>query len=347
MGNVAIEGNYPTISRQRTGLFSFDMALRDGGKLGVPMRTLMEMYGYPNVGKSSLSYYLAGKLTGEGKVGLLDLEMCDREYVRKCLETSGLDGAVNILSTTDDKGNFLSHENLLLENSRQLYNEDYGVTILDSVGHITPNVEQEVFIKEKEKELGQAFMGKRAKLVGQYCRAIQAALRNKKRPSLAIVINHVHKVMGGVGHSTAGGEVLKYTAAERIMLWPGTTYYLNDDKDDPTEVLGFLVRGQVEKLRYGGRGRKFQFYIVPGYGVHEGATAMFDCLEYGFAESKATVKIGDTSFGYLKATLLTAAAEGNTRKFVGFQEELEKQEESMILDKLEAGNGDKEDTNAD
>lgn len=347
MGNVNVVGNYPSLARYRTGLFSLDMALRDGAKVGVPMRTIMELYGYTNVGKSTLSYYLAGKLTGEGNVSICDVEYCDRDYVAKCMETSGLQGEVKLIDTHDDKGKPRSHEEMLRENAVDLYDDDFGASILDSIGLVTPNVEMDVILNPKEKELGQAFMGKRAKLIGQYSRALQAALRNKQRPSLGILISHVHSVMGGRGHVSAGGETKGFAAATRIMMWPEKTYFPRnkDGTDDTNNVLGFLVAGQVEKLRYGGRGRKFRFYIVPGYGVHEGASAMFDCLEYGFAESKATVKIGDKSFGYLSATLLSAAAEGNTRKFTAFQEELAIQEESMVLDRLEEGNGDSDQDN--
>lgn len=334
---VEVLGTYPTIKRKRTGLFSLDMALRNRSDVGVPLRTVLELYGYTNVGKSTLSYYLAGKMTGEGNVSICDLEMCDRDYVKGCMEIVGLNGAVNIMASTDEKGTPLSHEYLLLENARHLYNEEYGASILDSVGHVTPNVEQDVVLNLKEKELGQAFMGKRAKLVSQYARALQAALRNKQRPSLAIVINHVHSVLGGFGHVTAGGENLKFTAASRIMLWPQETYWADEKtKQDP---IGFRVSGQVEKLRYGGRGRKFSFYIVPGYGVHEGASALFDCLDYGWAESKSVVKIGESKFGYLRADLLMAAASGNTRKFNAFQEEIANREDELLMGLVGAGNG--------
>lgn len=336
---VEILGTYPTLVRGRTGLFSLDMAMRDRNKIGIPMRTIMELYGYTNAGKSTLAYYLSGKLTGEGNVSVCDLEFCDREYVSSCLSTAGMNGSVKILSPTDEKGKPLSHENMLLETARDLYDEEFGATILDSVGGIVPNVEQDVLLNSKEKELGQAFMGKRAKLVGQFARAVTAALRNKERPSLAIVINHLHQNIGSHGHTTAGGENLKYLAASRVMIWPGETIYSDSEKSD---VFGFLVRGQIEKLRYGSRGRSFQFYIVPGYGVHEGASALYDCLEYGLAESKSVVKIGDKSFGYLKANLLKLAAEGNTRRFEAFQEELLNHEKKIIQEAITDGGQDVE-----
>lgn len=341
MNNVSVEGNYPTLTRQRTGLFSLDMALRDGGKIGIPLRTILELYGYPNCGKSTLAYYLSGKITGKGRVSNCDVEFCDREYVATCLQNAGMEGTVKLIDPTDSKGKPRFHEDMLAENARDLYDEEYGASILDSIGLVMPNVEMDVVLNPKEEDLGQAFMGKRAKLIGQYSRALQLALRNKQRPSLGIIISHVHGIMGGHGHTSAGGETKGYAAAVRIMLWPQETYWADEKtKQDP---IGFRVSGQIEKLRYGGRGRKFSFYIVPGYGVHEGASALFDCLDYGWADSKTIVKIGERKFGYLRADLLMAAADGNTRRFNAFQEEISLRENELITSLVGSGDGENED----
>jgi len=93
-------------------------------------------------------------------------------------------------------------------------------------------------------------MGKRAKLVAQVSRSLTNSVRNKAEPSVAIVINHVHGIMGGRGHTTAGGETLKYLSAIRIMIWPAETFPVSENDTKP---LGFYVNGKIEKLRYGGR----------------------------------------------------------------------------------------------
>jgi len=337
---VDVIGRYPLLERRRTGLFSLDMALRNVDKLGLPLRTITEIYGYTNAGKSTLAYFLAGKVAQENRIAICDLEFCDREYVRVCMEHSGFNGVVALQDFSDDKGKPITHERMLLMTARELHDEGCKAIIMDSIGAVQPNVEKNVLMDDKEKELGQAFMGKRAKLVGQFARALTDALRTKDAASSAFVINHVHSIIGGMGHVTAGGDTLKYMAAVRLMIWPDTTYYV--DPSAPTDVLGFLVSGQVEKLRYGGRGKKFRFYIVPGYGVHTGATAMFDCLKYGLATSDAKVKIGDKSIGYLRADLLKAAAQGNTRKFAQFEEELASAEERILINEVQKGDADED-----
>lgn len=317
---VKVLGNYPTILRRRTGLFSLDVALSSRGELGIPLRTVIEVYGYPNVGKSTLSYYLAGKIAEAGCIALCDLEMMDIDYVARAITNTGFSGDIKVMSVTDDKGKPISHEQMLMEMVGELSEENVGAAILDSIGAVQP-------ISEAEGDFGEAFMGKRAKLVAQLSRASNAALRNKVRPSVELVINHVHSIIGGRGHDTAGGVTLKHIAAARLMLW-SEMIWKKDDKEDAT-ILGFQVKGQVEKLRYGGRGRTFGFYIVPGYGVHAGASAMFDCFDLGLAEKGATVKLDGKSLGYIRKDLLSYAAEGKTRKFAPFIEKLTAYEKKL------------------
>lgn len=316
---VSVLGNYASIVRQRSGLFSLDVALSQRGELGIPMRTLAEIYGYPNVGKSSLSYYLAFALTGKGNAYICDLENADPAYIKFTAEAAGLDGNVKLVDTIDEKGKPISHEDMLAEGLIGFKDDATKALIIDSIGAVTPAA-------EADGDLGDANMGKRAKLVNKVARAMAAIVRNKTQPSIAIAINHVHGVMGGRGHVTPGGETLKYMSAIRIMVWPTET--MTKSEEDPT-ALGFRASGRVEKLRYGGKGREFTFYIVPGYGVHTGATAMFDCFELGLAERGATVKMDGKSYGYLKKDLLAYAAEGKQRKFDPFVEKLKEYEETL------------------
>src|SRR5678815_901328 len=77
------EGNYPTLERVPLGLFSLDLALSSKGDLGLPMRVLTEMYGYTNVGKSTLAYYMLGKVAQHSNtaISIADLEMLDLSLI--------------------------------------------------------------------------------------------------------------------------------------------------------------------------------------------------------------------------------------------------------------------------
>lgn len=317
---MEIVGNYPTIIRQRTGLFSLDVALAKLGDLGIPLRALVEMYGYPGVGKSTLAYYLSGVLAGKKDISLCDLEMLDTSYLPTAIGTS-YSGTIHIADVTDKKGKPIPHEEMLMKLASDLYDPTFGVAMLDSVGGIIP-------IAEAKGDLGEAFMGRRAKLVAQLSRSLIANLRNKEDPAVAFIINHVYAILGaGKGHVSAGGDALKFLAQVRLMLWAREAFTETDGS-----LIGSHVRGQVEKNRYGGKGRKFSYYIIPNYGVHTGASAMFDAIDLGIAERDGSgrVRIGGKSLGYISADLLKAARDGNQRKFDVFEEEIQKYEDAWI-----------------
>lgn len=318
---VNILGKYPVLIRKRTGLFSLDMALRSRGELGFPLRTITELYGRPESGKSTLAYYLAGKITESGKISVCDVDkMMDFGYIQRAVGASGFSGDVHIIDATDEKGKPVSHEKMLMNMIIDLREEETGAAIIDSVGAIQPQVEL-----EENESFGQAFMGKRAKLVAQVARATSGVLRDKERPSIAIAINHYHAVVGGMGHLTPGGETLKHKATTRILIWTDETL-----RDSNKNIQGFVIKGLTEKHTFGGKGKKFTYVVIPDYGVHVGASAMFDCFTYGLAERKARVKVGDRSVGYLNADLMAAAADGNSRKFNVFHEALAEYEEAVM-----------------
>lgn len=232
-----------------------------------------------------------------------------------------------MVDVTDEKGRIRPHERMLMDMAKDLYKEEVAAVVWDSVGATQSMVQQDV-LTDPKAVFGEAFMGKRAKLVGDVALTLRTAMISKETPSIAIAINHVHQVIGGRGHITPGGERLKYLSGVRLMLWSGEVFY-QDDNDPTSPALGFLVKGQVEKLRFGGRGRKFQFYIVPGFGVHTGVSAMFDAFDQGLAERGARVKLDGKSLGYLKKDLLEYAAEGKRRKFYPFEEVMSRYAEQV------------------
>lgn len=315
---LKITGRYPVVNHKRTGLFSLDLAMAQGPLLGYPMRTATELYGYPEVGKSTLAYYLASVLA-EKKVVICDLEFLDTEYIRKIMTNMKFEGEVQIVDRTDAKGKPIPHEKMLQSMIATLYEEGTGVAIWDSLAAVTA-------IGEAEGDLGEANWGKRAKLNNQTARGLAAVLLNKTDESAVIGINHVQGIMGGKGHTTPGGNQFKYIAANRIMMYTEKTWTVSDDDKTP---IGFQVSGKLEKLRFGGKGRTFGFYIVPSYGVHTGVSAMFDCFEYGLAEQGTTVKVDGKSLGYIRKDLLMYAMEGRMRKFTPFLEKIGEYEKKL------------------
>lgn len=317
---VTITGNYPIIERKRTGLFSLDVALSDRGKLGYPMRTITEIFGYAGCGKSTLSYYLAARLSENGRVVICDLEALDRDYIEKTFKTAGFDGEVRLIDVIDEKGKPETHSSMLTNMRNEFFEEGTKAVIWDSIAAVVSD-------EEAKGDFGEANWGRRAKICNQVSRSLESLIKQKSDSGVVFGINHVQQIMGGKGHDTPGGGGFKYASAVRMMLWTAEKFTVSDTDLTP---IGFLVSGKIEKGRYGGAGRKFNVYIIPGYGVHEGATAMFDAIDLGLAERKAVVKMNEKSLGYLNKDLLSYAYNGKKRKFYAFQEEIEKHESEMI-----------------
>jgi hypothetical protein len=112
-----------------------------------------------------------------------------------------------------------------------------------------------------------------------------------------------------------------------MMIWAGETFW--NDTANPEHIIGYCAKGKTEKMRFGGKGREFQYYIVPGFGVHAGATALFDCVELGLVDRGNTLKVDGKSLGYLKKDYLDHANSGKSRKFDVFFELLENYEKNM------------------
>lgn len=307
---VTIEsGDYPEIPRFSTGILSMDVALGKGSQLGAPYRTLYELYGNTHVGKSTLAYYLAGRAAdfmNHHRIAVCDIELLDMEYMKSCVEQSGFNGVVKILDGADAKKKVRDHEDMLMELVEKVRVPDYSAGIFDSVGAYMPTAEFNADFEE-------AVMGVRAKAMAKFSRRSVNMLSNKEQPAILIIVNHVQAVIGGRGHTTPGGDTMKFLGGGRIYLWQKEVIKSDD------EILGYLIEGSVEKLRFGGKGRKFHVINLAGVGISRDLSCLFDCIELGLVRRENTIRIGDKSCGYI-SSFFQAVHNGNKEKFEPFYE---------------------------
>ena len=328
-------GHRTNISRVPLGLFSLDTAVGGkNGKLGVPLRTMIEIAGKNHVGKSTTAYYIAGVLasldTNDGKIEICDLEGLDVDYLRQAIGVSGFKGKVHLIDSVE-KGRSRPHPTMLQESVDNLYKDEHTkVAILDSVGAFVSDA-------ESNGDIGEAFMGRRAFNLAQYARRSVNYLNNKATPANIIFINHTHSVLSGHGNITAGGDTLKYLAAIRLSLWQQEVVKSGED------ILGYRVGGQVEKLRYGGKGKKFSLVIIPEYGVSRELSALYDASDLGLIDRSAVVKVDGKSVGYI-SKLFEAATNGNKTKFEPIFEKLDKYKEEHVLGNTGLYEGDDDST---
>jgi len=320
---LKIEGEYPDLNYAVTGLFSFDRAVGNpfatGAPVGLPLRTIVEIHGRPFSGKSTLAYFLSTSINKKGTIVPADFDGFSLEYLRSVMEGVGFDGTLRLVPEyVKDKPR--PYADMLMDVARALRESEVSAGIFDSVSTYQS-------VHETDSEIAESSMGRRAQEIGQFCRKALSALRDPNvEPKAVFVVNHDYAKIGGRGTATAGGTVLE--AAKNVSIsiargWknPKGVWEEKFIKDDEYERDDFIISGKINKLRFGGAGRKFQLACILGRGIHIGMTAVLDCVHYGLATKEATVKLNGKSMGRIRK-LVEAAASGDDKKFSPFIEAL-------------------------
>jgi len=297
------------IARLRSDLHSVDYALRNRrtGEAGIPMNCIQEWYGYEFTGKSTLTRYLAAKMNPTGHTIIMNVDEAvpDIDYEKHIASLAGFHGTIEFINHLDSKKKPRKHTEMFDEVLDRF--PDVDVAILDSIGAFQGDLETEDGITSGYSE------AKRATNFARAVREIMNVMRMSDTNKMFLFVNHQHQAMGGRGHTTPGGQAIKNAAAVRARFWRKKIH--TDDKD---HILGYMAEGQVEKNRYGGGGDLFRLFFLEGRGLHLGMTAVYDCEYFGLAELGTTVKLNGESHGYINATLLKAALEGDDAPFEPF-----------------------------
>jgi RecA/RadA recombinase len=289
--------------RTKSELYSLDQSI--GG--GFPDNTITEIYGWEYVGKSTLAWYLAGKLAPpQSRIAILAFEPFGQAYIESNLKMAGFGGKVWVVPTLSSKGDPLTHEeriDLLIDAAR----DDSTLTcaVVDTLSAI-------ISTQESEGSVADANMGKRAKLIHSLLRktlALQMTQRVKmKSPFALLACNHLGPILGPVsGATTTGGTAPKKYAATRLRLAVNKRY----------EDGSLWIQGAVEKVRFRGEaGNREAFHVIlkANVGVSPGLTAVRDCVQLGLAsEENGRIIMGGYKFG-----LFTKMLEADEEKLYPF-----------------------------
>jgi len=307
--SIKIVGDPPPIKRLITNCYSLDRAFKNkNGDLGFPYGVAIEIFGPPGCGKSTLSYSLSGILAAHHNknIVLADFEGLDPDFMITVLSKTNFDGTVYYVAKQKD-------EDTLDEMIDRLAEDENAIAIIDSVGAISP-------VSELDGKPGEMSMGRRAKLVAQVSRKSIHLLRDDANKTL-FVINHVHPNLGFAGTTTPGGQTLKYLVSVRIRL----------KQKEKFPDGSYVLEGTIKKNRWGYNDNVFYVFMLAGYGLHRGLTAMYDGMLLGKVKRSKVVKIGDKSFGYLKNIVAEAHA-GNDDFFTPFFEVLNAETEDTGTD---------------
>ena len=185
-----------------TGSIGLDMALGIGG---FPKGRIIEIYGPEASGKTTLALETIkmAQRSPDSYCAIIDAEHAlDISYAQKI----GVDLSRLQISQPDYGEQALEIAEKLIESG------DFDVVVVDSVAALTPK-------SEIDGEMGDASMGKQARMMSQAMRKLVA--KTGKSNTVLIFINQMRDkigVMFGNPETTTGGNALKFYASVRIDI---------------------------------------------------------------------------------------------------------------------------------
>ena len=200
---VVLRAKYITdIPTFPTGSLSLDEKM--GG--GYAWVRIVEVYGPESSGKSTLMLHAIANVQKDDPNNLCALVDSENSFDAKYAERLGVNIDGLLVSQPDSGEHAL---NVMME----LIRNDVKLVVVDSVAALTP---RDMFAGQ----IGDATIGKHARLMSEGIRSLNTLLSKKKATviftnQIRTLIGQAHASMGG---STTGGKALRFYASQRLEL---------------------------------------------------------------------------------------------------------------------------------
>ncbi len=273
------------IASVSTGSIGLDAALGIGG---LPRGRIIEIYGPESSGKTTLSLHSIAEAQKKGGIcAFVDAEHAlDPEYARRI----GVKLEELLISQPDTGEQALEIVESLVRSG------NIDMIVVDSVAALTPK-------DEIEGDMGQAQMGKQARLMSQALRKLTAITAKSK--TIIIFINQIRMQLGvmfGNPETTTGGKALKFYTSVRLDIRRIASIKKGE------EVVGGRVRVKVVKNKVAAPFKTTEFDLLYNEGISREGELIALGEKYEIVEKSGnTYKFGDQKL---------AVGYDNTRTFL-------------------------------
>ncbi len=269
------EAQHLAVDSIPTGSIALDIALGVGG---IPRGRVTEIYGPESSGKTTICQHVIAEAQKRGGLcAFVDMEHAiDPVYAEKL----GVDVENLYIAQPDSGEQALEIAEALVRSGAM------DVVVVDSVAALVPQA-------ELEGDMGDAHMGRQARLMSKAMRKLSGAI--KQTNTAMIFTNQLRMrigVMFGNPETTTGGNALKFYASVRLDV-----RRLQAIKNGQ-EVIGNRTRVRVTKNKVAPPFRQAEFDIMYSEGISKAGDLLDMGVELEILEKRgAFYSYGDTRLG--------------------------------------------------